>query len=51
MQVVMLDFKNWVWQAANVMGVINDTHIFIVKPFNFYYQKYLFHEMEKGGDR
>jgi hypothetical protein len=31
------------------MGVIDATHISIAKPFDIYYEKYLFHNMEKGG--
>jgi hypothetical protein len=32
------------------MGVIDNTHIFIAKPFELYYEKYLFHKMEKGEE-
>jgi hypothetical protein len=43
-------FLKLVWHAPNVMGVIDDTQIPITKPFYLYFEKYLFHKMEKGGE-
>lgn len=43
MQGVMMEFKNWCGMS-NVMNVIDNTHIAIIKPFNAIAKNYYYHK-------